>query len=82
MQRRFGVLRTGLFTLACGAALAFGAATALEAAPIPACKSPVAAGSCSTDAGCTRLCQSQGASLGNCDEPSYCCYCIHIPPPI
>lgn len=82
MRRTLGVLRTGLFTLACGAALAFGAATALQAAPIPACKSPSAAGSCSTDAGCARLCQQKGAWSGSCDEPTYCCYCIYIPPPI
>ena len=70
-------IRTGLFAVATAGALAFGAATALEAAPTRvACSDPLANGACTSDAGCATLCRGfYGYPGGSCAESRNCCYC-------
>ena len=71
--------RAGLFGACVAAALAFGAASALEAAPAGAvaCRDPLADGTCTSDAQCASFCPflNPGSTTGTCRESIYCCYC-------
>jgi hypothetical protein len=74
--------RATLLSLSVLGALGFGASAALAEAPrLPECRDQSADGVCGTDSGCQSDCNQiygPGARFGNCNESTYCCYCIEI----
>lgn len=75
MTLRVSTLRGAVLTLAAGAALAFGATTAL-ARPAAACADPNAVGTCTTTSDCRKICNRLSNGLiPDCDTGASCCYC-------
>lgn len=72
--------RAALLSLSVLGVLGFGASAALAEAPrVPECQDPTANTACSSDLGCRAYCDRRfgpGATVGNCNESTYCCYCI------